>query len=141
MNLFRQRGFSLLEAMVAITILSSVSFAVFSWINQSARMLMRSDSVMVQERLVADLLTELEAIDLSSTPEGEMRRDDMRLIWKAQPIDSRQGRTKAGDVGFYDHKLNEVSVTVFRSDLEIEGFKIYVVSSVLARQPSLNLRL
>ena len=141
MNGRRQSGFSLLEAMVAITVLTSVSFAVFSWINQSARVLMRSESVMAQELLVSDLLTELDLIDLRTVTEGDMERDGIRLHWQSGIVNTRQGKTRAGGTGFYDHSLNEVKVFVYRDDLQVDDFRVYVVSSVLARQPSESLRL
>lgn len=130
-----QSGFTLLEAMVAIIVISSVSFAAFSWVNQSIRILLRADSVLTQELLVADFLSELEVTDLTKTSDGVLVRDGVRLEWQSEVVTIRRGRTNAGGISFYDHALNEVAVYVFRDELQIDDFRVLLVSPELVRQP------
>lgn len=136
-----QSGFSLLEAMVAITVLSSVSFAVFSWVNQSIQMLLRADSVMTQELLVNDLLAEIEVTDLTMTNQGELVRDGLRLYWHSEHLETRQGKTNAGFTGFHDIRLDEISVDVFRDELVVANYTFRVANSRLVRMPRQELRL
>lgn len=126
---------------MAIIVIASVSFASFSWVNQSVWMLVRSDSVLTQELLIADLLTQLEIGDLDRKAKGEIVKDGVRLEWQSQIVESGQGRTNAGGTSFYDHSLNEVTIRIFRDDLQIDDLRLFFVSSTLARQPSQEIRL
>ena len=136
-----QNGFTLLEAMVAIVVLSSVSFAVFSWVNQSVQLLMRADAVMTQELVLADLLSEMEFIDLRFDSEGELERDGIKLHWSSKAVETREGRTPAGLLGFYDMTLYEVVVRIHRDELQVADYKYNIVSYVQVRKPSEELRL
>ena len=64
MKSVNQRGFTLLEAMVAIVVLSMSLFASYSWIDVSTQSLVRSERILSQEWLVAEFLERMAIVDL-----------------------------------------------------------------------------
>ena len=59
----RQQGFTLIEAVVALLILTMAMTAAFSWVNVSIATLLRSDEILTRHLLVNQLLEELPRID------------------------------------------------------------------------------
>jgi prepilin-type N-terminal cleavage/methylation domain-containing protein len=135
----RQRGFTLLEAMVATVVLTMSLFATYSWVDVSIQMLIRSDEVMTQELLVSDFLEELDLIDLQKTQDGTLAREDLRLEWLATPIETKSGVNNRGIRGYWDHTLYRVEISIYRSSQLIASFDTRQVSSDQVREPRYEL--
>ena len=130
-----QSGFTLVEAMVSIVILTMSLVATYSWVNVSIQMLLRSDEVMTQELLIGNLTEELELIDLDQVNRGEMSLEDLRLEWEAIPLESKSGVNNQGMIGYYYHTLYDVEINVFRSAVPVSAYVVRRVTSRRVRDP------
>jgi hypothetical protein len=130
-----QLGFTLVEAMVSIIILTMSLVATYSWVDVSIEMLLRSDEVMTQELLIGDLTEELGLVDLDEINRGEMSLEDLRLEWEAVRIENKSGLNNRGFVGYYDHTLYEIEINVFRAAVPVSAYVTRRVTSRRVRGP------
>lgn len=107
----RQRGFSLLEAIVALTILAAVGMALFAAMHQSVQMVARAERSRVADSAMRNAMAWVETINPAETPRGEERLGDVIMRWEAEPIepprDAMTGYLQAGlyQVGLYDLRV------------------------------------
>lgn len=71
MHADRQRGFSLLEAIVALAILASVGMALFAAMNQSLSMVARAEKVRERESALRNAVAWIQVINPAQQPRGE----------------------------------------------------------------------
>lgn len=87
----RQSGFSLLEAIVALTLVATLGASLFSWINNSLASLHRVQQSNVERSVRMNVLEYCKAINPMLKPEGEHDFGTYRLSWKAKektpPVD------------------------------------------------------
>jgi len=74
-----ERGFSLIEMMTAITLLSVLSLAVFNGFGTAAQVIRISDSSSVQSQLALSKLEELAAVPASELASGEVRESSISV--------------------------------------------------------------
>ena len=84
----RSRGFSLLEALVALVILASAGWALFDWVNASIVALGRVEQANARSAASANTLEFMQSINPMLRPEGEMDLGDYRIAWRASAIAS-----------------------------------------------------
>jgi prepilin-type N-terminal cleavage/methylation domain-containing protein len=72
-------GFSLIEMMTAITLLSVLSLAVFNGFGTAAEVIRTSDSSSVQSQLALSKLEELAAIPVSQLVSGEVKESSISV--------------------------------------------------------------
>ena len=134
----RQRGFSLLEMIAALTILAIGSGVLFSWLGQTTAQLTRFE---LQEKAS---LARLQAIDFLSAqnpalvPEGKQSFDDFRMEWKSEPVtEVRETLSPSGGLGLYQISLYQVNVSVFDKRAQPWfSFPLKLVGYKQVRQPS-----
>lgn len=80
------RGFSLLEALVALVILASAGWALFDWINASIVALGRVEEANARSAASANALEFMQSVNPMLRPEGEMDLGDFRIAWRASAI-------------------------------------------------------
>lgn len=106
-----QRGFSLLEAIVALTILASAGLALFAAMNQSVQMVARAENSRLADSAVRNAAAWMETVNPMETPTGEQSLGEISLRWSselAEPVhDSMTGYLQPGlyQVGLYDVRL------------------------------------
>ncbi|CAB5680522.1 prepilin-type N-terminal cleavage/methylation domain-containing protein [Aeromonas dhakensis] len=83
----KQQGFSLLEAIVALTILAGASMALFGWIGGSLRQLNRSEFYIESTPALTSALEYLKFQDLASRPSGDFVSGDLLVHWQAVAIE------------------------------------------------------
>lgn len=134
----RQRGFSLLEMIAALTILAIGSGVLFSWLGQTTSQLTRFE---MQEKAS---LARLQAINFLSAqnpalvPEGKQSFDDFRMEWKSEPVSEvRETFSPSGGLGLYQISLYQVKVSVFdRKSQPWFSFPLKLVGYKQVRTPS-----
>lgn len=131
----RSLGFTLLEAMVAIVILSTAMFATYSWINVSVQMLVRADEVMTQEVLLDEMLEHIQLTNLYEVSSGEHASGDLVAAWQASTIVEKEGKNTRGITGFYDHSLHRIDIQVSRNDQVVADYSTRFTSYFRARDP------
>lgn len=107
------RGFTLLEAVVALVLLATAGLALFSWINTSLDGLSRVESA---SRRIADernALEYLRTINPMDRPVGETRLLDLVVKWRSTPLQSPvPNLTDAQTSGAFMVALYETELTL-----------------------------
>lgn len=81
------RGFGLLEAIVALTILASSGMALFAWVNQNMQTASRLKVKEQQARLKLSALALLETVNPAIRRTGSMEQGGIRLEWSASLVE------------------------------------------------------
>jgi len=109
----RTGGFTLLEAIVALVILSAALAGAWTWVANDMRALGRVRDLALEEAAVQQAVAELEQRDLEAQPVGSLRWRDFRIDWRAAPLEApRRGRTPVGGPGNFRLALFEVALDV-----------------------------
>lgn len=131
----RQRGFTLLEAIVAMVIFTIGALALYQWQATSLRNLGRVQRHAEQVQLGRDALEVVRGINPMQEPDGERELGDRRVTWTSEPIESRRaGRTPAGYPSLFDLGLFELDVRVLDDGVELTRFKVRQVGFEQTRQ-------
>lgn len=118
-----QRGFSLLEAIVALALLASVGMALLEWLNSSLISLRRVQEAAAVQSAARSALAYLETINLMVTPEGETELGEWRVRWQAREVEpAREGAGYPSGVGLFDVGLYDTQVRLERNGRTIEEF-------------------
>ena len=132
----RASGFTLVEAIVALVVLSMSLMATYGWIQVSVEMLIKTDEVTNQEIGLDQLVGNLQSIDFAKQSAGEYDYGELSFSWIAKPYEKeRPGRNVLGRKGAYDHTLYVVSIVVFRGVSRVANYRVRLVDSVLVRPP------
>ncbi len=121
-------GFTLLEAVVALTILSTSGLAIYSWLGTSLDGLRRVNNV-VATRVLAD---DLQAYFRTVTIESEQRRsvvlNGYDIEWQATLLEpERVGRFGTGVPNGFRIGLYRVDIAIFRDGSEIGSYETRLV--------------
>ena len=111
----RQSGFSLLEAIVALSIMATTLLALYSWLSVNTMALNRTRSVANSLQDARSALAVVETINPMDQPRGERILPPLEIRWTARPIsDRRTGMSRSGTPTQFDLMLYDVDVEVFR---------------------------
>ena len=80
-----ERGFSLLEALVALVILAGAGMALFSWISGSLASLHRIESANQRSDAEANVIEYMQAVNPTLTPQGHADFGDYAIEWTSEP--------------------------------------------------------
>ncbi|MFZ5657241.1 MAG: prepilin-type N-terminal cleavage/methylation domain-containing protein [Pseudomonadota bacterium] len=107
----RSRGFTLLEAIVALAILAAAGISLFAAMSQSMQMLRRAQEARTVDASLRNALAIAEHIDPMTRDRGEQPLGEFLLRWRAVPVepprDNVTGYLQPGyyRVGLYDIRL------------------------------------
>ena len=132
---FRQTGFTLLESMAAIVILTMGLLATYGWIDISVRSLVKVNEVTAQELIISEFLENLSITNLETTRQGRVMFKERTLEWKARPIETKSGVNNIGFVGLYDHTLYNIDITLKNSGRPVGHFSTRYVTTRRVREP------
>jgi general secretion pathway protein I len=76
------RGFTLLEVIVALVILSTAGLALFGWINQNLATATRLRESQARSQLQIEGISWLATINPVAEPEGQREMGGLRLTWR-----------------------------------------------------------
>ena len=112
-----QRGFSLLEAIVAMVLIGGAGMALFSWINTNLVSLARIQEINVQAEATANVVEYMNAVNPMLSPEGKADLGAYRVRWKAEPVTAFQdGANYPKGISLYRLALYQTTVTVEQAD-------------------------
>ena len=130
----RQSGFSLLEAIIALTIMATTLLALYSWLSANTMALNRTQAVAYSLQDARTALAVVETINPMDQPRGERQIPPLDIRWVARPItELRTGMSRSGTPTQFDLMLYEVDVEVFRDDALSREFRVRKAGWVAAR--------
>lgn len=113
----------MLEALVALVLLSSVGFTLLAWIHQNLDAIQRLRGVYEEIDARRTVLAWSRALNPMEQPEGEISFGTLRLAWKSTlssgPV--AQSGYPIG-TGLHDLALYDVSINAFRSNQQEPWF-------------------
>lgn len=113
----RQRGFTLLEAVVAMVLISSAGLALFAWINGGIIALGRVQDANARSEATLNAVEYVDRVNPMLTPEGQVSFGAYRIRWRATPITAVQdGTNYPMGIGLYQFALYDTQVTVEQND-------------------------
>ncbi len=131
----RQTGFSLLEAIVAMTLFAVGSVALYALQAQSVRSLQRVAERQAYVAAVDAALPLVEDLNPMREPSGVRRVADLEVRWTSTPLeDPRPGRTAVGSESLFEIGLYEVDVDVRRNGEPSARFNLRRVGYRQVRQ-------
>jgi len=131
----RQSGFSLLESIVALVILSMVVGALFAWQHVSYVTLDRARAHAERNEMVRSALAIMDHVNMLKQPEGERTAGSLAVKWSSKPVaPRRQGRTFSGHLSLFDLQLFTVRVMVLQRGRTVAQFRYRKLGYVQARK-------
>lgn len=102
----RTRGFTLLEAIVALTLISSAGLALFAWVNSNIATLSRVEDASQRAAATRNAIEFMQTVNPMLTPQGEVQLGAYRIRWQAQPLtDTVDGANFPYGVSLYQFSL------------------------------------
>jgi general secretion pathway protein I len=115
----RQRGFSLLEAIVALTLMSSVGLALFAWANTSRLTLLRVQDASERQEATLNAVEFMKLVNPMLEPKGSTPLGRVRLNWTSEPVTPpTEGLGFPSGASLYAVAVYRVTVTLDRDDLK-----------------------
>lgn len=81
----RHAGFTLLEAIVALVLISGAGMALFSWINGNIMALTRIHDVNARSEATTNILEYMYRVNPMLTPDGQASLGAYSIAWRSQP--------------------------------------------------------
>ena len=97
-----QRGFSLLEAVVAMVLISGAGYALFGWINSSIMALSRIQESNARTEATQNILEYMNGVNPMLKPEGNVNLGQYKIRWEAKPITLLQDGNSLYRLALYD---------------------------------------
>jgi len=113
----KQHGFTLIEAIVALVLISTTGMALFSWINSNIITLNRVQEINTENAATLNAVEYMNSINPMTAPEGQANLGSCRLAWKAEATtEPRDGANYPYSIGLYQLSMYQTKVTVQKSD-------------------------
>lgn len=113
----RQSGFSLLEAVVAMVLISGAGAALFSWINTELGSVSRLQQANARAEALANVLELMRTVNPMLTPEGATSYAAYGLTWKSKAVtDVQDGVSYPVGISLYQLALYDTIVRVTNPD-------------------------
>lgn len=132
----KQRGFTLLEAMVALVIFSLAAMGIYGWVNANLISLNRLADLAANEQVLNSAVERLRIVNMSEETEGAFNVDDYNVQWRADLVEPwHNGVTAAGAITIYDLALYEVKLVFLKDGRERGHFSYRNTVYKQVRQP------
>lgn len=111
------RGFTLLEAVVALAILSAAGMALFASVSQTMQMLQRADAARAQDGALRNAMALLEQVNPMERPSGSERLGNMEMSWNSVPVEPERDNI----TGYLQPGLHQVGLYDVTLEVRVEG--------------------
>jgi general secretion pathway protein I len=124
-NKAKHTGFTLLEAIVALVIISATGTALFSWINTNLHSLSRVQETTQRHQAMRNALALMENINPTEQPSGEYDFGDYTVYWEARLLKAMQSnQAPSGQAGGYLMGLFDVDLRIVAGNQELTQFTV-----------------
>ncbi len=132
----RQRGFSLLEAIVALTILATAGLALFAAMSQTVQMVMRAEAVRESDSALRNALAWMETVNPALDPRGQQQLGEWTLRWESELVEpARDATTGTLQVGLYKIGLYRIGLELQREGQPVVEAELQRAGYEQVRQP------
>jgi general secretion pathway protein I len=119
----RQRGFSLLEAIVALTILATSGVALFGWFSVTYDGLERVQVVQARHQLMDNLHVFFSTVNVQQEGIHRMSINEYDVTWHATLVEPEQiGRAAGGALSNFDFGLYDIEINISQNS---KNFAVY----------------
>jgi general secretion pathway protein I len=113
----KQRGFTLIEAIVSLVLIATTGMALFSWINGNIITLNRVQEINAENAATVNAVEYMNSINPMLTPEGKINLGSCRLSWKTEAgAELRDGVGYPFGTSLYKLSMYQTKVTVQKPD-------------------------
>ena len=109
------QGFTLLEAIVALTLISSAGMALFAWVNSNIATLNRVEEASQTAAATRNAIQFMHAVNPMRTPQGEVRLGAYRIRWRAEPL------TAVVDGANFPYGVSLYQFSLYNTRVELAG--------------------
>src|SRR5690606_22724338 len=130
------RGFSLLEAVVALAILAAAGLALFAAMSQSMQMVGRAEDSRASDAAMRNALAWVEQLNPMETPSGELQFPPYTVSWTSALVEpARPSATGYLLPGLYDVGLYRLELTLRRDNALVRDFEVRKIGYRQVREP------
>ena len=131
----RQHGFTLLEAIVALVLISSAGMALFSWINSDLDILNRIDAGNARNGATRNIIEYMSTVNPMLQSEGHAELGDYSLDWNAKATTTiMDGANYPQGISLYQLALYDTHIDVQRGGKAWFDFKLRQVGYKKVRE-------
>ena len=124
----RARGFTLLEAAVALALFATVGVALYSLFNANLITLLRVQDSSRQVPVVRHAIEYLSSINPAEQREGEFSFNGFDIRWQADLIEpKRKGQNTLGSIGIYEVGLYETRFDIDEGGRPVGTWRLRLV--------------
>ncbi len=136
----KQQGFTLLEAIVALVLLSTVGLSLLSWLNSNLISLQRVQAAEQRSTVTRNALEFIDALNPMLQPQGQQTLGNYQLTWQAELVTDARDNIDSyyGTAGFYKVGLYAIHVEIYQQKQLITHFTVRQVGFEQVRKPSLG---
>jgi general secretion pathway protein I len=112
-------GFTLLEAMVALILFTTVGMALLSWVNTNLISLQRVQAVQQSQQAIRNALAMLDRINPLEKQQGEETIGIYQIKWRAKAVQPQiDGMSPGGYISLFRVGLYDVEVEIYLENQE-----------------------
>jgi general secretion pathway protein I len=120
-----QRGFTLLEAIVALVLIATIGMSLLNWINTNLITLGRVQQVLQRHEATRSALVFMDTVNPLEQPHGEQTVGVYKFNWKAQAVElPKTGVDSTGAAGFFEVGLYDTVIDVSLENTLIVRFAL-----------------
>jgi general secretion pathway protein I len=131
---FNQRGFTLLEAIVALVLISTVGMVAFGWINRSLDTLARIQQAQSRDVVMRNALDWMDTVNPMLSPRGREEIGNLTISWESAETEARRDGYDSGGWSLYQLALYDTEVVVDASGQEPVRFVLRQVGYEQVRE-------
>ncbi len=132
----RNRGFTLLETMVALVIFAAAAMALYGLFNTNLIALARAHDVSRQAPALRQVIEHLSSIDPRLETAGSIELDGVQVSWTTALVEpARQSQNVSGALGLYEVGLYEIEFTMRAAERSLGVWRLRTLGYEQVREP------
>ncbi|MDM8545786.1 type II secretion system protein [Candidatus Venteria ishoeyi] len=121
----RQKGFTLLEAIVALVLIATVGMTLLAWINSQLITLQRIQDKQRADVAIQNTLDFIQTLNPLQQPTGKANLGMYQISWQSTLLEpAKDGKSPAGTLSYFQVGLFEMDVQVAQNEQEIITYQV-----------------